>query len=83
MVFCICNISTWSIHQYIHLVGPKVENTPEGGVTVAPVCVSVVSKIIESLKDVLAMTKMVLVVYDSNAMEKVQHAQEWLGLFST
>ena len=62
MVFCICNISTWSIHQYIHLVGPKVENTPEGGVTVAPVCVSVVSKIIESLKDVLAMTKMVLVV---------------------
>ena len=35
--------------QYINLFGPKLENTPEGGVTVAPVRVPIVSKIIESL----------------------------------
>ena len=81
MVFCICNISTWSIHQYIHLVGPKVENTPEGGVTVAPVCVSVVSKIIESLKDVLAMTKMVLVVMIAMPWKKSNMLRNGLVFF--
>ena len=46
----------------IHLVGPKVENTSEGGITVASVFVPVVPKVVESLKSELATVKMVLAV---------------------
>ena len=31
--------------------GPKVENTPEGGIAIAPISVSVVAKVIEGLKN--------------------------------
>ena len=32
-------------------LGPKVENTPEGGIAIAPISVSVVAKVIEGLKN--------------------------------
>ena len=44
-LFSFCNV---------HLASPKVENTPEGGVTIAPVLVTIVSEVIESLNSVLA-----------------------------
>ena len=31
-------------------LGPKVENTPEGGIAIAPIGVSVVAKVIKGLK---------------------------------
>ena len=32
-------------------LSPKVENTPEGGIAIAPISVSVVAKVIEGLKN--------------------------------
>ena len=33
-------------------LSPKVENTPEGGIAIAPISISVIAKVIEGLKKI-------------------------------
>ena len=43
------DVSIFSVFS-LHLVGPKVENTPESGISIATILVPIVPKVIESLR---------------------------------